>query len=188
MNTLQVEIEGKNMRRFTFRWLLVCLLLTAVALAGCAGKQSVTAEEKSIIPIREVPAPSRIAYAKMEMSRQKSLQVSLPIGQPASPADFNTEGYDRVNENGFLDVLKNPLSTFSIDVDTASYTNVRRFINNGTLPPPDAVRIEELINYFTYDYAQPSDGAPFSFSTELAGADRFASAPGEIVALIEELL
>lgn len=67
-------------------------------------------------------------------------------------------------------MLKNPLSTLSIDVDTASYTNVRRFINSGNLPPPDAVRIEELINYFTYDYPQPIDGAPFSFTTELTDA------------------
>jgi Ca-activated chloride channel homolog len=170
MNTLQVENEGKILRRFNFRWLSLCLLLAAVALAGCAGKQSVTAEEKSVIPIRDMPVPSHIAYAKKDVSRQKSLRVSLPVGQAAPPADFNTEGYDRVNENGFLDVFKNPLSTFSIDVDTASYTNVRRFINNGTLPPPDAVRSEELINYFTYDYPQPSDEAPFSFATELAGA------------------
>jgi Ca-activated chloride channel family protein len=96
--------------------------------------------------------------------------MRMPHPQPNSPADFNTEGYDRVNENGFLDVLKNPLSTFSIDVDTASYTNVRRFINNGKLPPPDAVRIEELINYFTYDYPQPSGEAPFAFVTELTDA------------------
>jgi Ca-activated chloride channel homolog len=168
MNMLPVENEGKILRSVNFRWLSLCLLLAAVAFAGCAGKQSVTAVEKPVIPIRGVPAPSQIAYAKMEVSRQKSLRVSMPIGQVAPSTDFNTESYDRVNENGFLDVLKNPLSTFSIDVDTASYTNVRRFINNGTLPPPDAVRTEELINYFTYDYPQPSGGVPFSFSTEVA--------------------
>jgi Ca-activated chloride channel family protein len=65
-------------------------------------------------------------------------------------------------------VSDEPLSTFSIDVDTASYANVRRFLNNGSLPPRDAVRIEELINYFRFDYARPSNGAPFAVSTEIA--------------------
>ena len=86
--------------------------------------------------------------------------------QPAS----NTEEYDRIYENEFLDALGNPLSTFSIDVDTASYSNVRRFIDDSQLPPPDAVRIEELINYFTYDYPQPQDEHPFSISVELSEA------------------
>jgi Ca-activated chloride channel family protein len=61
---------------------------------------------------------------------------------------YNTEEYDAISENIFHDALKNPLSTFSIDVDAASYSNVRRFINNGQRPPKDAVRIEEMINYF----------------------------------------
>ena len=65
--------------------------------------------------------------------------------------NFNTEGYAGIDENGFKSVLNNPLSTFSIDVDNASYSNIRRFINSGILPPPDAVRIEEMINYFRYD-------------------------------------
>jgi hypothetical protein len=70
----------------------------------------------------------------------------------AIASEFNTEAYDRIYDNPFLQVTHNPLSTFSIDVDTASYANVRRFLNQGQLPPKDAVRIEELINYFTYDY------------------------------------
>lgn len=81
---------------------------------------------------------------------------------------FNTEGYAAVNENGFKGVKNNPLSTFSIDVDNASYTNIRRFINNGQLPPADAVRIEEMINYFRYDYPEPEGQHPFSVYTELA--------------------
>ena len=68
----------------------------------------------------------------------------------------NTAAYDRIDENGFRRVSDHPLSTFSIDVDTASYSNVRRFLTSGTLPPPDAVRIEELINYFHFDYAAPA--------------------------------
>ena len=82
--------------------------------------------------------------------------------------DFNTEGYDRIVENSFAKVVEDPLSTFSIDVDTASYANTRRFIEGGSLPPPDAVRIEELVNYFTYDYAGPKGDQPFAFDTELA--------------------
>ena len=82
--------------------------------------------------------------------------------------DFNTEGYASVNENGFRNVFHTPLSTFSIDVDNASYSNIRRFINMGQLPPADAVRIEEMINYFRYDYPEPSEEHPFSVYTELA--------------------
>jgi Ca-activated chloride channel family protein len=81
--------------------------------------------------------------------------------------DSQDEEYDAVEENDFKNVLHNPRSTFSIDVDTASYTNVRRFLNEGSLPPPDAVRIEELINYFSYDYPQPHKEHPFSVTTEL---------------------
>ncbi len=82
--------------------------------------------------------------------------------------DFEREGYDFISENKFLKVSDNPLSTFSIDVDAASYSNVRRFINEGTLPPAGAVRIEEMINYFTYNYPQPINDDPFSVQTEIA--------------------
>jgi len=80
--------------------------------------------------------------------------------------DYNTESYDVINENIFKDAINNPLSTFSIDVDRASYSNVRRFLTQNQKPPKDAVRIEELINYFDYDYPQPKDGAPFSVNIE----------------------
>jgi len=82
--------------------------------------------------------------------------------------EFNTEGYSAINENGYKSVLQNPLSTFSIDVDNASYSNVRRFINLGQMPPADAVRIEEMINYFKYDYPEPDGDYPFSVYTETA--------------------
>ncbi len=81
---------------------------------------------------------------------------------------FNTEGYDHITENPFLKTNDNPLSTFSIDVDAASYANVRRFINDNELPPAGAVRIEELINYFTYNYPQPQNDDPFSINTEIS--------------------
>ena len=83
--------------------------------------------------------------------------------------DFNTAAYDHIVENPFLDAKSNPLSTFSIDVDTASYSNIRRFINEGTLPPKDAVRVEEMINYFSYDYPQPTDDKPFAVQVDVAG-------------------
>jgi Ca-activated chloride channel homolog len=85
-----------------------------------------------------------------------------------SNPNFNTENYDRINENEFLDALTSPLSTFSIDVDATSYANVRRFITDGQLPPKDAVRIEEMINYFKYSYPQPSGRDPFSITAEAA--------------------
>ena len=81
---------------------------------------------------------------------------------------FNTEGYSTIHENGYKNVNNAPLSTFSIDVDRASYSNVRRFLNSGQMPPKDAVRIEEMINYFSYNYIEPEDEHPFSVSTELS--------------------
>ena len=80
----------------------------------------------------------------------------------------NVESYAHVKENSFRSVIDHPLSTFSIDVDTASYANVRRFLRQGLEPPPDAVRIEEMINYFGYDYPEPEGEAPFSVSVEIA--------------------
>lgn len=91
--------------------------------------------------------------------------VNLPQTEPA-----NTEGYAQASENPFLTVAQNPLSTFSVDVDTASYANVRRFLRGQRLPPPAAVRIEELVNYFPYRYAPPSGGAPFAAHMEVASA------------------
>src|SRR5438045_543141 len=82
--------------------------------------------------------------------------------------DFNTEEYEKINENPFLSSFGNPLSTFSIDVDAASYSNIRRFLTHGELPPPGAVRIEEMINYFHYDYSEPTGDEPFSVTTEIS--------------------
>jgi secreted protein with Ig-like and vWFA domain len=81
---------------------------------------------------------------------------------------FNTTSFDAITENAFLNARENPLSTFSIDVDTASYAIVRRFLNENRLPPKGAVRVEELLNYFTYDYPQPKGDVPFSATMEVA--------------------
>jgi Ca-activated chloride channel family protein len=83
---------------------------------------------------------------------------------------FNTEAYDRVVDNPFLRATQNPLSTFSIDVDTAAYANLRRFLSSGALPPKDAVRIEEMVNYFAYSYTGPKTSDPFSTQVEVASA------------------
>lgn len=78
----------------------------------------------------------------------------------------NTESYAKIEDNNYKDVKHDPLSTFSIDVDKAAYSNVRRFLSKGEMPPADAVRVEEMINYFQYDYPEPESDLPFSVSTE----------------------
>lgn len=89
---------------------------------------------------------------------------------PNQPLPNNTEEYKSIEDHSFLSAMNHPLSTFSIDVDTASYSNVRRFINENQLPPKDAVRIEELINYFSYEYSPPTDNKPFAIYTEISQA------------------
>jgi len=86
-----------------------------------------------------------------------------------APGIPGTEQYEAIRENPFIPAVgEKAVSTFSIDVDTASYANVRRFLNEGRLPPPEAVRIEEMVNYFKYDYPQPAEEVPFSVDMEVA--------------------
>jgi len=142
-------------------------------------------EEKSLMLDQQLEQPLTLhAPARMKKMAAPSFRMSatrqtaaaprpgtvLPGMVPGEtpPPDFNTENYDPIYENEFLEVTKNPLSTFSIDVDAASYSNVRRFVNQNQLPPKDAVRTEELINYFTYDYPQPTGEHPFSIITEIS--------------------
>jgi Ca-activated chloride channel family protein len=101
-----------------------------------------------------------------------SAQPTPAMGEGGRREDFegNTEAYSHIDENPFLEAARAPLSTFSIDVDTASYSNTRRFLKDGQLPPKDAVRIEELVNYFSYDYPQPVGDAPFSVTAEISEA------------------
>lgn len=89
------------------------------------------------------------------------------IGDGTQPT-ASREGYDEIAENAFVATSQHPLSTFSIDVDAASYSNVRRFIDNGMLPPAGAVRVEEMINYFNYEYRQPDAGDPFGVQAEVS--------------------
>jgi Ca-activated chloride channel family protein len=99
------------------------------------------------------------------MESRRYFDTARVQGPPAEP---NTESYDRIEDNPFLRVTQDPLSTFSVDVDTASYANVRRFLEQSTMPPKDAVRIEEMVNYFPYRYDPPKGEEPFSVNVEVA--------------------
>ena len=123
------------------------------------------AERRSVAP--EEPA----YYLADDMAGDK------PTPEPAlrrkadegiRPEKHNTEEYSKIKENIFTSPAVSPLSTFSIDVDGAAYANSRRYLEGGSLPPTGAVRIEEFINYFDYDYKQPTGKHPFSVTTETA--------------------
>jgi len=107
------------------------------------------------------------------LPRMELLQRAAPpvdkcyLQQSRNTGEYNTEEYDGIVENRFLTAMENPLSTFSIDVDGGSYSNMRRFLQQGQMPPVGAVRTEELINYFHYDYPQPTGDDPFSINTEI---------------------
>jgi len=102
-----------------------------------------------------------------EMSKNSTMPRLMAHSVLSQTISVDRENYSHQNDNPTKLVSKSPVSTFSIDVDTASYANVRRLLNQGNLPRHDVVRVEELINYFSYDYPQPS-GAPFSVYTEIA--------------------
>lgn len=148
--------------------------------------------EADAIHDREAPAHDGASYASPapppppgdvtdmdaspEEPAQRTEESYAMHGEPVAAQDvhsagpwhrFNTEEYNVVVDRDFVAVHDDARSTFAIDVDTASYSNVRRFLVEGTLPPPDAVRIEELINYFEYDYAPPSGNRPFTVTTEV---------------------
>ncbi|MCU0322396.1 MAG: VWA domain-containing protein, partial [Chitinophagaceae bacterium] len=109
-------------------------------------------------------------YTTKNLSELHIDAISTKISQDSATIvqQQNTEEYNNIIENEFVSSIKQPLSTFSIDVDEASYSNVRRFIQSGQLPPKNAVRIEEMINYFDYSYPQPINNEPFSVNTEIA--------------------
>jgi Ca-activated chloride channel family protein len=108
---------------------------------------------------------AKVAVANSNMSPPVS---GRPVSLSLMPT--NDESYQPIVENGFNNAKDNPLSTFSVDVDNASFSNMRRFINNGQLPPADAVRIEEMLNYFSYDLSGPKDNEPVAIHTELSSA------------------
>ncbi|MDR2031273.1 MAG: VWA domain-containing protein [Azoarcus sp.] len=104
------------------------------------------------------------AIQHLAQKQIQDVQVSPPQIEP------NRERYGKISDNPVKVVAEEPVSTFSVDVDTGSYANVRRMLTNGQLPPPDAVRVEEMINYFPYHYALPKDDKPFAVHTALAPA------------------
>jgi Ca-activated chloride channel family protein len=132
---------------------------------------SVEAKRHAASPAR--PDPAKQEALRVAGSLPSGIVAAVEGGVPGAEIDrssarFHTEAYDLIQDNPFLAAAQNPLSTFSIDVDTASYANVRRFLVQGRLPPKDAVRIEELLNYFRYDYPEPHGETPFSVTTEVA--------------------
>ena len=109
-------------------------------------------------------------YTKQSPNQDVMMNSNTTSAAPGLYEEQKTdaERYAEIEENPFMETARAPLSTFSIDVDTASYANVRRYLNDGMMPPKDAVRIEELVNYFEYDYPQPVGDVPFSVNTEVA--------------------
>ena len=121
------------------------------------------------LPLGILPEDGQSANGKAAYAREYKYFAGEENGQSGSvsePEEFNTEEYRYIDENGFKRVMDEPLSTFSVDVDTASYGNIRRMIRDGSYIPVDAVRIEEMINYFDYDYPEPEGDVPFSVTTE----------------------
>jgi Ca-activated chloride channel family protein len=125
---------------------------------------------------RELLPASDVSSVRLMKMRGVAVGVSPSVGGSVTGLpgrynpNFHTESYARIEENEWLATANNPLSTFSIDVDRASYSNIRRFIQNGDRPPIDAVRIEEMINYFAYDYPEAGGEHPFTVATEVVAA------------------
>ncbi len=148
------------------------LVITSVGYKS----QEVIINKRSVINIKLVAnatAFQEVVVTALGSNKDKKINYSHDMLSKApgiyfNQEEFNTEDYDHIRENGFHKVTVDPLSTFSIDVDAASYSNVRRFLNSGQLPPAGAVRTEEMINYFKYNYPQPSDKHPFSITTEMS--------------------
>jgi len=147
---MSLTMKSANRRRLC---LLACLALAALLGSACA-----TAQKGDVA-----------ANVTQQSTNASATRVgTYSTLEPLESAERNTESYSKLDENPFLEVARAPLSTFSIDVDTASYSNTRRFLNEGRLPPKDAVRIEELVNYFSYEYPQPTGSTPFSVTAEVA--------------------
>lgn len=137
--------------------------------------------KKMRVPTDSEPDTSRRIVTKVKRAQAPDIQLPEMTGGhelyaiggqvhvfgSAVGADYDHEVYDLITENSFRTAMDNPLSTFSIDVDTAAYANVRRFLNGNSLPPANAVRIEEMVNYFEYDYPQPKGQDPFVVSMEV---------------------
>ena len=146
-------------------------------LAACSASSPEPEVQASTAPaaplVRERLAAPAVAEMQAEASQKRMATLAYapaPIADALPPGyrEESREQYQAYADNPVFAVAETPVSTFSIDVDTGSYANVRRFLNGGQLPPKDAVRLEELVNYFPYAYPLPQGAAPFGVSTELA--------------------
>ena len=157
--TVEMKIQSGNVLNVQLQ--VDAQQLSEVVVTGYATKsqRSVTGS------VSKRSSKAAAGEAEMDMSMRYA-----PAPNDTQQQPWNTEEYDGITENIFQEAIKNPLSTFSIDVDAASYSNIRRFINNGQRPPKDAVRIEEMVNYFDYDYDQPTNDDPFAVHTEISTA------------------
>ena len=129
------------------------------------------ANKPSYSPMPPPPKQESKSFTDPVIKADESITTPIAKGEEKKITEedgFNTEDYDNIVENKFLAVTQNPLSTFSIDVDEAAYSNVRRYLENGSIPPAGAVRIEEMINYFDYNYPKPENGEPFTVNTEIS--------------------
>jgi Ca-activated chloride channel family protein len=172
-------------RRITRGWAIVGLGLGGLTfgLAGCGsnpgpgfGARQPVIETRRAAPAPASAPPAAAPYAGEVISADSEGTGATPKASFNSEAakqevraEARGESYERVVDNAFIRVDHEPLSTFSVDVDTASYANVRRFLTQHMLPPRNAVRVEELINYFTYDDPPPTGDQPFSVRVEVAG-------------------
>ncbi|MGV3458889.1 MAG: YfbK domain-containing protein [Flavobacterium sp.] len=140
---------------------------SATSLYGNRGKDGVI-----IITTKNLTRKEKRALKKLMNEKPVGYidNATLEFKPMPVPEIQSQEDYSSFEENKFESPKTTPLSTFSIDVDNASYTNIRRFINNGQKVPKDAVRIEEMINFFKYEYGQPKDGTPFAMHTEYGTA------------------
>jgi Ca-activated chloride channel family protein len=145
---------------------LSLLLLAALLASSCGGGK----DANSTVTRQSPGARPEVAQqaGTMAANANSTAYGNLDVVPRDGDGQVAGESYAKIDENPFLDAARAPLSTFSIDVDTASYSNTRRFLNEGRLPPRDAVRIEELVNYFTYEYPQPDGQTPFSVTAEVA--------------------
>lgn len=160
----EINIQGKNKINIQLTQDITALEEVVVVGYGSVKKSELTGAISTVpsVMVRGMSTTRSRGNKRRTNDKYVSFEVNDAFNIP-----HNTEGYSTIHENGFREVKLNPLSTFSIDVDAASYSNIRRYLNQGTLPPKDAVRIEEMVNYFSYDYDQPKGEDPFSIHTEL---------------------
>lgn len=158
-----------NYSRHLSKWSLTLAATVLTAVACTVSQPPQVDAETPATPVAERNIVTDESYAAPSMRMKSYSEAPPPQQQGMIDYDaMQAEQYAAINENGFHKVMEQPRSTFSIDVDTAAYSNVRRMINQGSLPPRDAVRIEEMINYFPYNYAEPGNEHPFSITTEVA--------------------